>query len=183
MKKLFLLALSILLVNPILQAKDKEEKEEVKTVLVKSETSDEYYYEGVVPVDGISKEEMFKRAKNWVLSKFKTGDNNIQFDEQNMVIFNSPTIIIEKFRNNPGDFLNFKLRLQFKEGKYKFRFDNLIVKSNIFFNDPPKPYNGIKMYPGGKYNQWVIDQSNKALLSLALDLENIIKGNDKDNNW
>ena len=174
MKKVLLVALSLLMITPAIQAKDKEE--EVKIVLIKEENSDNYYYEGGVPVEGVSKEEMFKRAKEWVLSNFKTGDNNIEFDEQNLSIFNSPTIILEKFKNNAGDYLNFKIKLLFKEGKYKFRFDNLIVKSNVFFNDPPKPYNGGKMWPGGRYNQSIIDNTNKTLAALATELENKIKG-------
>lgn len=175
MKKVLLVALSLLMITPAVQAKDKEE--EVKVVLVKEDNSDNYYYEGVVPVEGVTKEDMFKKAKEWVLSIFKTEDNNAQFDEQNLVILNSPTIVLEKYRGAPGDFLNFKIKLLFKDGKYKFRFDNLIVKSNTFPLEPPVAYNGVKMFTGrgAKYNPGVIKNVNHALLGLSTELESKIK--------
>jgi hypothetical protein len=177
MKKVLLIALSLLMITSVIYAQDKDQVEEVKIVLVKEEGSDNYYYEGVVPVEGVSKEEMFKRAKEWVLSKFKTEDNNAQFDEQNLVILNSPTIVLEKYRGAPGDFLYFKIKILFKDGKYKFRFDNLIVKSNTFPLEPPVSYNGVKMFTGrgAKYNPGVIRNVNHALLGLSAELDSMIK--------
>lgn len=172
-----------------MQAQDKSKDEEVKIVLVKEDNSTNYYYEGVVPVEGVSKEEMYKRAKEWVLSTFKTEDNNAQFDEPNLSIFNTPTIILEKFKTYPGDYMNFKLKLLFKDGKYKFRFDNVIIKSNLFTTDPPRPYNGdgTKMFPylaSGKYNQGIIEKANRAFLSLSTELESAIKGTKtKKDDW
>lgn len=49
------LALSLLMIVPTIQAKD----EEMKTVLIKEEKSGEYIYESVVPVEGVTQEEMF----------------------------------------------------------------------------------------------------------------------------
>jgi hypothetical protein len=184
MKKVLLVALSLLMVAPAIQAKDKED--EVKIVLIKEENSDSYYYEGIVPVEGVSKEEMFKRAKVWVLSNFKTGDVNSRIDETNLTIFNSPTILVRPAKAHNDDYVNFKLNLFFKDGKYKFRFDNLIIKTN---NDPyasPTPYKEGKIFKGmwGNYNQNLIASINISLFGLAVDLEKTIKGTKtSSDNW
>src|SRR5262245_11861074 len=102
MKKVLFVALSLMMVSPMVQAKDKEE--DVKSVLVKEENSDNYYYEGVVPVEGVTKEEMFKRAKEWVLSNFKTEDANTQFDDKELNIFSSTTVILGKENSAFGEF-------------------------------------------------------------------------------
>ena len=183
MKKVLLIAITLLFTTPIVKAQDKDEK--VKMVLVKEENSDNYYYEGVVPVEGVTKEEMFKRAKAWVLSNFKTGDNNSQFDETNFEIYNSPTIIVKKGDN----YVNFKIKLQFKDGKYKFRFDNLIVQPHWAITPPqePVPYNGVKLYGryGKKFNRFFIENINTAFVGMASSLETSIKGisTKKDDNW
>ena len=185
MKKILFFAAMLFVAAPNIHAKGDDE--DVKIVLVKEENSDNYYYEGVVPVDGISKEEMFKRAKEWVLSNFKTGDVNTQFDEANLQIYNAPTIIIKVFpdcRACKDDYANFKLKLLFKDGKYKFRFDNVIVNSNVLTIPATKSYNDVKMFPGSgvKYNRKIIEDINKAFFSFSVNLENAIKatGTKKD---
>lgn len=176
MKKVLLVALSLLMITPAMQAKDKEE--EVKIVIVKEDNSDNYYYEGIVPVEGVTKEEMFKRAKQWVLSNFKTGDNNAQFDEQDLSIFNSPTIVLK----SEQAFLNFKISILFKEGKYKFRFDNLVITAQINGRNYTNPY-GPKRFGKGFFKNVMIE-SNQVLSALTLDLDNVIKGiKTKKDDW
>ena len=176
MKKVLLVALSLLMITPVVQAKDKEE--EVKVVLVKEDNSDNYYYEEVVPVESVTKEEMFKRAKDWVLSKLKTADNNIQFDEQNLSIYNSSVILLE----NSTDVMNFKISIYFKDGKYKFRIDNVIVGTQVSTGLYTKPY-GPNMFAKW-YSKKVMKKCNAALYSLTADLENAIKGTGtKKDDW
>lgn len=171
MKKILLFAAMLLVAAPQMHAKGDEA--EVKIVLVKEENSDNYYYEGIVPVEGVSKEEMFKRAKDWVLSNFKTGDNNIQFDEQSLSIYNSPIVKMKRITNH----LNFKIAIYFKDGKYKFRFDNIIF---IMFSQTGVRYTfpyGHK-YPSKGDNK----ECNKIIYDIAIGLEDAIKstGNKKD---
>lgn len=184
MKKILLIAVTLFFTMPSMQAQD--EDGEVKIVLVKEENSDNYYYEGVVPVDGVTKEEMFRSAKDWVLSTVKTEDNNAKFDDQELSIFTTPTIVVKAINGRNNDFVNFKLKLMFKDGKYKFRFDNLIVKSNVFLNSPPTAYNGVKMVPGGgaRYNRRLINVINQTLFDMAASLEKTIKGTGvKKDDW
>jgi hypothetical protein len=188
MKKVLLIAMILFFATPNMQAKDNDDS--VKIVLVKEDNSDNYYYEGVVPVEGVTKEEMYKRAKDWVLANFKTGDNNSVFDEKELSIFNSPTIVLGKTKTTSGDYLNFKIKLLFKDGRYKFRFDNLIVQSNanvIGSLPPPSPYNGkgrTFMMFNDKYNRAIVEQANKALFRLTNGLDTLIKSKESTkDNW
>jgi hypothetical protein len=186
MKRVLLIVAALFFAMPDMQAKGDDE--EVKIVLVKEDNSDNYYYEGVVPVEGITKEEMFKRAKEWVLSNLKTEDNNAQFDEKEFSIYNTPTILVKAAPKYKDDYVNFKLKLLFKDGKYKFRIDNLIVKSNfsIYATQAPVSYNDKKMFPGNGvgYNRGLIENINIYFYSISSSLENAIKGNNvKKDDW
>jgi hypothetical protein len=184
MKKVLLVALSLLMMAPAIQAKDKD-KEEVKIVLVKDDNSDEYYYEGVVTVEGVTKEEMFKRAKEWVLTRLKTSDNNIQFNDKDFSIINNATIVIDSWTKGivfySGGYTNFKITLLFKDGKYKFRFDGLMFLLNLQ-GAQPKSYSA-DLVPGNKYNRHLIEENNKAFLNMSVELENKIKGSGSKNDW
>ncbi len=171
MKKIVLIALVFLsLAMPTSQAKDKNE--EVKLVLIRDDNTSNYYYVGVVPVEGVTKEEMFKRAKDWVLSSFKTGEK-VQFDEKELVVYNNPTVIL----GVGHDEMNFNISIYFKEGKYKFRFENVIIISVTVYGPVSTPYS----FNGPTKIQ--IKQCNVSMLALSASLENAVKGTSKKDNW
>ncbi len=110
-----------------------KEKEEFKEIVTKDEATGEYYYEAVVPVEGIAKEEMFKRAKTWVLSNLKTSDNNINADEKDLSIINTASVVLDQTKGwgwaiTSGN-IDFKLNVLFKDGRYKVRFDNIVINA------------------------------------------------------
>ncbi|WP_129019501.1 DUF4468 domain-containing protein [Edaphocola flava] len=182
MKKI-LLALSLVLVAPMTNAKEKD-KSEVSEVLVKDVTG-KYVYEGVVNVENISKDEMFKRAKNWVQETFKTGDNNIRFDDKEYSIINSPTVIFQNGKKGILDYygglISFKLVIQFKDGKYKFHFDNVVWAINNI-SRVPIVYGDPCLCTGKQYYK---DKINSIFAEMASDLENNIKGvkQTTNDNW
>lgn len=96
----------------------------------KDEVSGDYYHEEVVEMAGLKKEEMFERAKKWVIANFKTADNNIKFDDKEFNIVNSAAIKIDKKMftgvNIKDGAYDFKFQVWFKDGKYKVRVDNLM---------------------------------------------------------
>lgn len=184
MKKILLLAISLLTIAPALTAKDKDKDKEVKIVLVKEENSNEYYYEDVVPVEGVSKEEMFKRAKVWVLQNLKTSDNNIQFDENSFSIINEATIVLtptkSAFWGVTTGMANFKLNIQFKEGKYKFRFDNIVIFMKGINGSETLAYGELSksnMKSNKNHVKHVQNDSNEKFRNLSIQLEQAIKTN------
>lgn len=130
MKKLALI-LSLLAVIPGTESLAKEEKAAVEVVV--KNASGSYSYENVVNVENVAKEEMFKRAKQWVLSNLKTGDNNIGVNEGNQTINNTATVVLAAGRGFNWAIthavVNFKIQLEFRDGRYKFVFDNIVVQA------------------------------------------------------
>lgn len=141
-----------------------EKKADSEAIFITDESSDDYYFERVVEVAGISKTDMFARAKEWTLSKLKTVDNNIHFDEQQFSIMNGSTLLLRK----TGVFVNFKVSILFKDGKYKFRFDNLVVTYTSGTLVLTKPY-GPKMFPNRSFSRKIMNESDETFAALAKD--------------
>ena len=74
----------------------------------------------------------------------KTVDNNIQFDDAgNETIFTSPTLVIPDLKHTHAinQKITFKLKLLFKDGKYKitassFAYFGKDVNGNWYLNEP-----------------------------------------------
>lgn len=100
-------------------------------ILKKDEATGDYYYEEVVTTDGLKQDELFKRAKAWILANMKTADNNITFDEKNFSAVNTGAMNVKKknfFGAHPiqdGAF-DFKFHIWCKDGRYKIRIDNIM---------------------------------------------------------
>ena len=90
-----------------------------------------------VEVDSLSKSELYQNAKQWILSRFMTSDNIVEFDdEKNETINVTGNILMDKlkflqgamgyFVKTSGNKITFKLRFDFKEGKFRYTFSNMI---------------------------------------------------------
>lgn len=176
MKKVLLVVMSLLFVAPSVQAKDKDE--EYKVVVVKNEASGSYAYEQVVNVEGVTKEEMFNRAKKWIIANFKTSDNNIQFDEANLTIANTATVVMNAASGFnwaiTSGLVNFKLNLQFKEGRYKFIFDNIAVQA-VYSDGIVETVNYEQAQKNNKPAKHIRKETNEKLLAISTQLEQAIK--------
>lgn len=178
-KYIALLALSVLNVfGNIATAKDKDD---YQVVVVKDE-SGSYSYQSVVNVDNVSKEEMFKRAKEWVLTNFKTDDNNIKFDESNMEIISTTTAVLKTASGFNWAIThclcNFKLNIQFKDGKYKFVFNNIAVQA-AYADGIVETLNYEQVQRNNAPAKHIRKEVNEKLLSLGNQLENAIKNGSK----
>jgi hypothetical protein len=184
MKKVLLLALTLMMVTPAIQAKDKEE--DYKTVVAKTEDGN-YQYEQVVTVEGVNKEEMFKRAKSWIIANLKTEDNNIRFDEADMSISNTATVIMKAASGFnwaiTHGLVNFKLNLMFKDGRYKFAFDNIAVQA-AYADGIVETLNYEQVQRNNKPAKHICKEVNEKLLQIATQLEKAIKtGSTAKDNW
>ncbi len=186
MNKVLLVVLSLMMASPVVQAKDKDE--EYKVVVVKNAATGDYVFENVVNVEGVTKEEMFTRAKKWIIANFKTSDNNIQFDEANMSITNTATVVLKAASGFnwaiTSGLVNFKLNLQFKDGRYKFVFDNIAVQC-AYSDGIVETINYDQAQRNNKPAKHIRKEVNEKLLAIEMQLENTIKtGGDKaKDNW
>lgn len=185
MKKI-LLAIALLAAAPAVQAKGDDP--EYKVVVVKNETTGAMAYEAVTNVEGVSKEEMFKRAKQWIIANLKTNDNNISFDASNLSINNTATLVLKP----AGGFnwaitsglINFKLQVQFKDRRYRILMDNIVVQT-AYADGIVETMAYDQIQRNNKPAKHIKQEVNEKLLAVAQQLEAAIKnGNIKSNdNW
>lgn len=186
MKKALLIVLSFLMAIPLIHARDKDED---YRVVVKNDNGI-FSFDSVVNVDGVQKEEMFSRAKQWVISNLKTADNNVLFDADKLSIATSSTIVLKAMRGFnwavTSGFVNFKLNIQFKDNRYRFVFDNIIVQAS-YADGITETLNYEQLTRNNKVSKAIRQDVNEKLLALSNQLEQAIKtGNNsssKDDNW
>lgn len=185
MKKIvWLILMPLMVTTSVVQAKDKEE--EYKVVVAQGENGS-YQYEQVVPVESVSKEEMFKRAKSWIIANMKTDDNNIQFDEAGMNITNTATLVMKPASGFnwaiTHGLVNFKLHLMFKDGRYKFVFDNIAVQA-AYADGIVETMGYDQVQRNNKPAKHIRKEVNEKLLGVATQLEQAIKtGGKAKDNW
>ena len=92
-----------------------------------------FVYEGVVVLSGQNKETIFKKAKSWIVTTLKSGDNMVALGGNNSdEITGTGNILIENISTTIPKFyytmiegnLNFKFSIFCKDGKYKYRVEN-----------------------------------------------------------
>jgi Domain of unknown function (DUF4468) with TBP-like fold len=98
--------------------------------LKKEEGTGEVYYEEVVQAQNMKQADLYQRAKSWIISNFKTADNNINFDEKEFSIVNAGALKLNQKKTMTwavyDGTIDFKFHFWAKEGKYKFRIDNIM---------------------------------------------------------
>src|SRR5690242_12576302 len=90
--KQYLLFLSLLFIgiSPVIAQDDEEQP-----FLTKDESTGDYAFEEVIQIPNVKKEELFDRAKKWILATMKTADNNITFDDKEYSAVNTGAIKID----------------------------------------------------------------------------------------
>ena len=77
-----------------------------------------FIYDTVINVNDVSKQELYKRAKNWVISTVRTSDKTVVFDDAEFnEIRTDVTLAIAKFA---GVNVNFKISIYLKDNKCRF---------------------------------------------------------------
>lgn len=142
MKKALLLLPIILLAisSSVFAKKDKD----VVDIL-----SPEGVYEEVIQIPNTTQSELFNRAKTWILQNMMTDDNNIMFDDKEYTINNNGTLKIDPKSTFmwviKSGVTNFKFHVWLKDGKYKFRIDNVSAYVILHANNAIAPH--ILLYP------------------------------------
>jgi hypothetical protein len=107
--------------------------------LKKDDSNGDYYYEEVVPLANLKQTDIYQRAKTWVIANFKTADNNINFDDKEYSMINGTAVKIDAKKTMGWaiyeGLYDFKFHVWVKEGKYKFRIDN--ISYNMFYASYP----------------------------------------------
>ncbi|WP_461491001.1 DUF4468 domain-containing protein [Pontibacter sp. HJ8] len=86
-------------------------------------------YSEVVPVEGLSQQELYSRARAWFATTFNSANDVIQMDskEEGTIIGNG---ITDLDIGNSKQKVHFTLSLQFKDGRYKYEITNIAYQGN-----------------------------------------------------
>lgn len=97
----------------------------------RDEETGNYIYQKVIKADSLSKQKLYNNAKLWVLKKLKIGGCMVQLDEKDFnTISGVGTVTLDKYGAGFGGasvangLVTFTFTLQFKEGRYKYTFEN-----------------------------------------------------------
>lgn len=88
-----------------------------------------YSYEKILEVPGADKKTLFERARTWIKVNVKTSQDHIYFDdaEQGSIILTT-AIKIKDSKNSvmTNQFVDFKFKIYFKDGKVKIACDEFV---------------------------------------------------------
>jgi hypothetical protein len=159
-------------------------------IFVQDKSTGEYYYEEVVTATGAGKEELYNRAKKWIVANMKTADNNIIFDDNGHTIVNATGIVLDK-KNFftviiQEGVMSFKFHVWCKDGRLKLRVDNIIY--NVVLNHRSNTFSPHTWTYGDLNNNRVgnnlKEQGNeKAAALIAMFKESVINNSDVKDNW
>lgn len=153
-------------------------------------------YEGVITLDSLSKDELYKRGREWMLRTLKSGDAQVSLsDDDKNSLTGTGNILLE---NEPGVFcyttdrgVNFKISVFFKDGRVKYLiehvvfYETLVCTSNGSTRRTPQTYSFEQYYqasdeerikfekkkkkPSARYENWVKDlrDINNSMLKLV----------------
>ena len=125
MKKSFVLSF-LILIGLTSFSQNKKNEEPPLTLSTNSESK--FVFDTVLEINETTKKEIYKRAKNWVMSNVRTYDNNIEFDDENNDHINTTVnISLDKYHN--ASFCNFKLTFLFKDKKCRITGQSFKFKS------------------------------------------------------
>lgn len=181
MKKYLLSVLLLAIISmPAFAEKDEKPRLTFKT----EEVGGDAYYEEVVQAGDLSQEVLYKRAKDWVIANFKTGDNNINFDDKEFTITNSAAMKVEPksfFTHAIFDgLMDFKFHVWVKDGKYKFRIDNisyLLLEGNE--NSKQTQRGSYSELKDNKYSRYLKGIAEEKLYGLAYVFKDAMKNEAK----
>lgn len=149
----------------------------------------------VVQADTSNRESLYKNAKQWVLSTFITSDNIVEFDDEGKETINvTGHLVMDKqkfmqgamgyFVNTSDNALTFKLRLDFKEDRFRYVISNMQYS---FYKHGAPQVAGRAQYPLDEIDmpkkkvKAVDEEADQKLTSLIQDMEaNILKSSVSD---
>ncbi len=145
----------------------------------RDETNGTYYYEEVIQLANNTQDELYAKAKKWIVANFKTGDNNLSEDAKEYSLVNSAAVKIDKKKKMGwavyDGAADFKFHFWAKEGRYKIRIDNIAFQ--ILYASYPdgmktksETYSTLK--ENSKIDQYLKEQADEKLYSVLQAFKN-----------
>ena len=109
--------------------------------LKRDSTTNKYFTQGVIICDSsLTQQMLYERCKEWVVRNLKTDDNNINLNDKDFKQLTTTGLIKGSdisyagfcIMTNCG--IEFKLTLDFKNGRVRYTVENIVHKSNMQCN-------------------------------------------------
>ena len=88
-------------------------------------TTNKITYSGVVSIDSTSKSDLYAKAKEWVALAFKSANDVIQLDDAPNGKLIAKGITVIKSGKYPAGNINFTLKIETKDNKYRYEITDL----------------------------------------------------------
>ena len=154
--------------------------------------NEKYTFEKVDSAGNLTKQQIYAKARTWMISNLKTSDSNVELSDTSFSTListgNMSTEVINiAFCAVTNGTLNFKMKVQIREGRYK------VVIDNMSFSDTRVCYSmSAGVPPTQRYEEFPLEKSKDAfpkkkhegfikeidtkLLKLCTDLNQTIVG-------
>jgi len=108
----------------------------VKAQLPIDPESGKVKFSGIVELPGVTKDKIYKKAKLWIVSTLKSGDNMVALSGDNTdQLVGSGNIFLDSLRMTKDEnslakeaYLNFKFIVSYKDNKLKYSIENFILQ-------------------------------------------------------
>ncbi|MBS1779334.1 MAG: DUF4468 domain-containing protein [Bacteroidetes bacterium] len=145
-----------------------------------------YTYEKILEVPGVDKKTLYERAKAWVKVNVKTSQDHIYFDdnEQNSILATT-ALKIKDSKNSvmTNQFVDFKFKIYFKEGKVKIACDDFVYHGISQAGEVlQKDFDNLKsMYK--TFQKEIYTDFDEHFPQMITSLESSLKKSGNDDKW
>jgi hypothetical protein len=96
------------------------------------------YYSEVIEVDSsLSAIDIYLNAKNWLLDAFKSSKSVIQLDDKELGVITVKSYIKKRIPYSDESQIWFTLKLEMKEGRYRYSLSNVQIEYVVTITSPP----------------------------------------------
>lgn len=154
------------------------------TELLPRDKNDKIYFSEVVTTDGLSKDVLYQNSRVFFADVFKSSNNVIQLDdkEKGILIGKGFSNVYAKASVRDGIYIIldytatvqmwFSIKIQFKDGRYKYEIYDVYFIGNSEYADNNKSYSGEYIF---NKNRLAKKSSTENLLKCKSAVENEIK--------
>lgn len=137
-------------------------------------------YSDVMKVDGVSQQELYKRAKRWFVKTYKSAKDVTQYDDVNNEISGKGIFVVNwqvTFYGTMPLNVRHAIRFEFKDGRYKYEISQFTTRTGGAVNET-KLEDWSKSRP--KNTQKVYNDINNEVMGLITSFRDYIATPPKD---
>lgn len=164
-------------------------QKEIKVIVPIDSSTKEVEYSAIIKVEGISKDELYNRAKEWFVITYNSAQDVLQMDDKSAgkIIGKGTSSGKYKFMmSNTDYYLNYTLSVTVKDGRYRYEFSQFTVETLGKYSSGGR--SSINQYlPSYKNEKGILYSASKKIIphmdtmvkETAASLESFMKKSDK----